>query len=206
MGARPPLEAKYRAVLPLGLAVWFPHEGLWWQGAGLALSAVLMATGQPSPRFTKSRWFAYALNWLLPALTAAFCVLRSVARDWWGVLFGSLLFGFALVNAVSLEPSPERTRAYRRLSVAFVVSALFAIWRFYASWSKRPARKRTPPSSAQQSAKLGPLARSEDAAVAAQRLPRLLRRPRRRPRGRVPVSRTTRAGSVPNSGARSARG
>jgi hypothetical protein len=76
-----------------------------------------------------SRLMAYALNWFAPAVVLAGCVLRAVARDYWGVAFFSVALGFTLVNAIYLEPSQRRTRLFRSLFGVFGVLSAAAIWK-----------------------------------------------------------------------------
>jgi hypothetical protein len=73
---------------------------------------------------------AYGLNWILPAVTAFVCVRQGLRKDYWGVAFWSIGFGFALVNAVFLYPSPRRTMLFRTLIRLLVLVSAAAIWEF----------------------------------------------------------------------------
>jgi hypothetical protein len=103
-------------------------------GGGGALIAAVFELWSP----TKNRWAAHAMNWLLPAFAVAFCTLRVLAHDWWGLAFGTVFFGLAVANSVYLEPSPKRTRVFRVLFGALFLVAVLAVWRFFADgWMRR---------------------------------------------------------------------
>jgi hypothetical protein len=84
--------------------------------------------GSPSSRPPR-KWAAYALNWSAPAVVLAGCAQHAIAKDYWGVAFFSIFFGFTLVNAALLEPSPRRTVLFRTLTVLLVAVSAAAIWK-----------------------------------------------------------------------------
>ena len=105
-------------------------DGLW-QGALWFLILALWVMGHyvASPKRRYSRFEAYAMNWVLPAITLGATVYRGLAKDYWGVAFWSIGLGFAVVNAVYLEPSPRRTMLVRLLIGLLVVVSAAAIWK-----------------------------------------------------------------------------
>jgi hypothetical protein len=51
-----------------------------------------------------------------------------VSKDYWGVAFFMVIFGFAVVNALFLEPSPRRTALFRALIGLFAAVSIAAVW------------------------------------------------------------------------------
>jgi len=102
------------------------RASVWWAvilGMGLIAWYGLPSSGPPR------KWAAYALNWSAPAVVLVGCAQQAVSKDYWGVAFFSILFGFTLVNAALLEPSPRRTMLFRTMTVLLVAVSAAAIWK-----------------------------------------------------------------------------
>lgn len=113
------------------MGIYAIHSGDVWSGLAwvVILGAGLIARYGFASAGRQPRWAAYALNWSVPAVVAAFCAERALSRDYWGVAFFVIIFGFAFVNATLLEPSPRRTALFRVLSGVLVVVSAAAIWK-----------------------------------------------------------------------------
>ena len=125
-------KAKWWYWLPgLALAAYTLESGRVWFGLSwvLVLAWAMFAHYRPGSPRRPSRLAACAFNWSAPVLVLAACIERAFHKDYWGVAFITIVFGFALVNAVFLEPSPQRTALFRALTGIFVVVSVAAIWK-----------------------------------------------------------------------------
>jgi hypothetical protein len=102
-------------------------------GWTLVLALDVTAHFRPVRSWLRRPWFAHAVNWFAPAAVALFCADRIISKDYWGAALFTVVWGFTIVNAICLEPSPRRTLLYRLLRGALVLVSMAAIYAYMAT-------------------------------------------------------------------------